>query len=99
MISLSNHRQSLPDGTRCLRGGLVPNISTDITSRHGNLPFTRQKVPDYLHVNHVGRCRNRLLVTCFSDGTLRALDDLSPSWRRSRAGIFTTALRREIASG
>lgn len=31
------------------------------------------KIPDHLHVNHVARCADRLLATCFADGTLRDL--------------------------
>lgn len=38
-----------------------------------SMPFHRQKVPDYLHVNHVARLGSRLLATCFADGTLREL--------------------------
>lgn len=40
--------------------------------RHG-APFHRQKVPDYLHVNHVAFVGGRALATCFADGTLRDL--------------------------
>jgi hypothetical protein len=40
-------------------------------------PFYRQKVPDYLHVNHVGSIGRRVIATCFEDGTLRDLHDFS----------------------
>ena len=36
-------------------------------------PFHRLKVPDRLHVNHVAAVGDRLLATCFADGTLRDL--------------------------
>lgn len=36
-------------------------------------PFYRLKVPDHLHVNHVAFVGDRLLATCFADGTLRDL--------------------------
>ncbi|MCB9537207.1 MAG: hypothetical protein H6704_13220 [Myxococcales bacterium] len=36
-------------------------------------PFHRLKVPDYLHVNHVAAVGDRVLATCFADGTLRDL--------------------------
>jgi len=36
-------------------------------------PFHRLKVPDHLHVNHVAAVGDRLLATCFADGTLRDL--------------------------
>lgn len=36
-------------------------------------PFHQLKVPDYLHVNHVARVGERLIATCFADGTLRDL--------------------------
>jgi len=36
-------------------------------------PFHRLKVPDHLHVNHVARLGDRLLATCFADGSLRDL--------------------------
>jgi hypothetical protein len=36
-------------------------------------PFHRLKVPDHLHVNHVAKVGDRLLATCFADGTLRDL--------------------------
>lgn len=35
--------------------------------------FHQLKVPDYLHVNHVAFVGERLLATCFADGTLRDL--------------------------
>jgi len=34
-------------------------------------PFHRNKVPDHLHVNHVVPHGDRLVATCFADGTLR----------------------------
>jgi hypothetical protein len=36
-------------------------------------PFHRLKVPDHLHVNHVARLDDRLVATCFADGTIRDL--------------------------
>ncbi|MEZ4473417.1 MAG: hypothetical protein R3F60_22045 [bacterium] len=46
-------------------------------------PFHQLKVPDYLHVNHVARVRDRLLATCFADGTLRDLHDFTVAARFS----------------
>lgn len=36
-------------------------------------PFHRLKVPDHLHLNHVAFVGDRVLATCFADGTLRDL--------------------------
>lgn len=40
-------------------------------------PFHQLKVPDHLHINHVGRLGDRLLATCFADGTIRDLRDFA----------------------
>lgn len=44
-------------------------------------PFHLQKVPDHLHVNHVARVGDRLLATCFADGSLRDLRTFEVSAR------------------
>lgn len=36
--------------------------------------FHQLKVPDHLHVNHVAFVRDRVIATCFADGTLRDLN-------------------------
>ncbi len=43
------------------------------TSNRRSGPFHQLKVPDPLHVNHVAFVGDRLLATCFADGTLRDL--------------------------
>ena len=61
-----------------------PAQSTDdgyLTPDRAARPFHQQKVPDYLHVNHVTRWRGRVLATCFADGTLRDLTDYSVATR------------------
>lgn len=35
------------------------------------LPFHKRKVRDFLHLNHVAALNGNLVVTCFTDGTLR----------------------------
>jgi hypothetical protein len=42
-----------------------------------SLPFHRLKVPDHLHINHATILGDRLLATCFADGTLRDLRTFS----------------------
>lgn len=43
------------------------------TADRRSAPFHRLKVPDHLHVNHVCAVGDRLLATCFADGSLRDL--------------------------
>ncbi len=43
------------------------------TSERRSAPFHLLKVPDHLHVNHVAFVGDRLIATCFADGTLRDL--------------------------
>jgi len=40
-------------------------------------PFHRLKIPDYLHVNHVAQVGDKVLATCFADGSIRDLRNLS----------------------
>lgn len=51
-----------------------------------NAPFHRLKVRDHLHVNHVTFDGDRMLATCFGDGTLRDLGRLDVVF--SRAASF-----------
>lgn len=44
-------------------------------------PFHQLKVRDYLHVNHVARVGDRMLATCFAEGSLRDLARLAVVWR------------------
>jgi hypothetical protein len=48
------------------------------TADRRQAPFHRLKVPDYLHVNHVAFVGDRLIATCFADGTLRDLGTFEP---------------------
>ncbi len=48
-------------------------------------PFHQLKVPDHLHVNHIAVLGERLLATCFADGTLR---DPQTFAVRARLGSF-----------
>lgn len=61
-------------------GGEAPEPWDDARPKEGyyssdrqSAPFHRLKVPDHLHVNHVGLLGGRCIATCFADGTLRDL--------------------------
>ena len=43
------------------------------TADRQSAPFHQLKVPDHLHINHVTVLGDRLMATCFADGTLRDL--------------------------
>jgi hypothetical protein len=48
-------------------------------------PFHQLKVRDHLHLNHVAVAGDRILATCFADGSLRDVGRLEVVWQRAGA--------------
>ncbi|MBX3269722.1 MAG: hypothetical protein KF729_05655 [Sandaracinaceae bacterium] len=50
-------------------------------------PFHQRKVRDHLHVNHVTSDGDRMIATCFADGSLREIGKFELLWRRPGAFV------------